>query len=912
MSQSTFVNSVCNQVLNEYPELHRITLVVPAKRSIRFFSSGFMALLTTQKKAAILPEIITLTDLFDRLSPFSKLTQVELVFHFYEVYCSLETDPEPFETFFTWAPQLLADFNEVDNYMVSAKSMFTNLTALKEQEIEIEEWSFDRDTLSPGQQRLNNFWMKLPLYYEKLQDYLHQRKLGYSGMINRHIASNLKTIFEDQPDRIYVFAGFNALTKCESVLMHYLQQHNQARLFFDADAYYVDNPAHEAGLFIRNYRKTIAKPELVDANALGSLQKNIHFYESNGEAMQCSELVRLLVNLPKEQLERSAIVLCNEQLLPVLINSLPSSLLRVNVTMGWPLRFTAANDFFMALIDLNIAYTRSKTFIQRQVLDQFVDATAAFLNIRLGNDVVLTNREELNVAYASTPLNDLLEAAFQSPFEFIQKIIPFIKNKLEGMSDQDIHAEIYAHYLEAFHKLSLLPGFEKNVTSWYVFKNFFTKFTRNYPLAFVGEPLAGIQIMGMLETRALDFSTVFILSANEGYLPAQTNYAGYIPYDLRNHFHLPGKTEQDAVYAYYFYRLIQRASTVHVFYNTQNELLQQAERSRYLLQVEKELVEVNKKITVQTHQVDAVLSDIPGKFTVEKSGFYFERLNALMQQGFSATMLSTFARCQLDFYHKYILGFKTPKDFQQVDESDIGNMVHAYFESLFNTALHTELTHAFFAGALESMDKVLNEIKGGEKFKTYSFNSGQNFLAFQLVRKMVSSFLEKQMASGEFSLVGKTVEGTELKLECVTQVNFARGTTSPAQAKQIKLIGNIDLLLKDPSGEYFIYDFKTGRVEEAYLTVPSKLSIDAYVSKDKLIQLLLYKKLVAATFGAQQSTASIIPLATGSSQFFTVEMDLPSGVKLLEDYLAMITTEMMDATSLILHNEKSKFCEFCH
>jgi ATP-dependent helicase/nuclease subunit B len=903
MSQTTFVTNVCNQVMNDYPEMHNITLVVPAKRSIRFFSGCFSLLLEQQKKAAILPEIITLTDLFDRLSPFSKLTQVELVFHFYEVYCSIEKNPESFEEFFTWAPQLLGDFNEIDNYMLNAKSVYKNLREIKSQELEIEQWSFENKAkLSEGQDRLDQFWNKLNEYYEKLQAYLLKYRIGYSGMINRYIASNLKDTFAEQPNRIYLFAGFNALTKCESVLMNYLQQNNKARLFFDADKYYVDNEAHEAGLFIRNHFKTSGTLELVNADALKSLPKTIHYYESNGEAMQCSELVRLLVALPKEQLERTAIVLCNEQLLPVLINSLPAQLLKVNVTMGWPLRFTAANDFFTALIDLHIAFSRSKNFIDRKILDQFNEAASAFLNIRLESNVILTNREDLLNAYSVTPLNDVLNAASKSPMEFVRRIIPFIDVLLETMSNQDIHAEIYAHYLEVFNKLVLLPGFEKNISSWYIFKQLFVKFTRNYPLAFVGEPLAGIQVMGMLETRALDFENVFILSANEGYLPAQTNYAGYIPYDLRNYFHLPGKTEQDAVYAYYFYRLIQRASTVHIFYNTQNELLQQAERSRYLLQVEKELAEINKKIVVQKQQVDAVLSDIPGEFSAEKSAFYFERLEQLMRHGFSATMLSTFAKCHLDFYHKYILGFKTPKDFVQVDESDIGNIVHAYFELLFNTVIGKELTHEFFADAQGSMDVLLTQIIATDKFKTYNFSSGQNFLAFQLVKKMVWSFLEKQKSPGEFNLAGKFVEGTELKLECVAEVN----------SKRVKLVGGIDLLLKSKTGEYFIYDFKTGRIEEEYLTIPSKFTMEAYASKDKLMQLLLYKKLVAANFSVQKSTATIIPLATGSSQFFTVDIDLPSGIKLMDDYLGMITTEMLNAANLLIHNEKSKFCEFCN
>lgn len=903
--ESTFISEVCRQVIESHGNaMHEVTIVVPAKRSIRFFSNSFIGEFTRQKRASLLPEIITLTDLFDRLSPLSKLTQVELIFHFYEVYCKLESNPETFEQFFTWAPALLGDFNEIDNYLIDPKLLYNDLRNIKEQEIIIEGWSFERSQLSKGQTDLNEFWIKLPRYYKELKEYLIEHSIGYSGLINRLIATEPEKVFADHQDRVYVFAGFNALTKCEIEVLNYLVDHKKARVYFDADNYYVNNELHEAGLFLRNYKNTFNSPvQLIDANSIAKNKKSITYYESNGESLQCEEVVKILSAMPAGDYERTAIVLCNEQLLPVLINSLPQSLLRVNVTMGWPLKFTKANDFFNSLIDLNIAFSRNKNFLQNELVVQFVAATNSFLNTKVVVESAISLRSELIALFENTDVHSILVSSSRSVINFIHSVIHYIDVTLELNKTQQIDSEILAHYKEVFNKLLLLPGFEEHIHSWYLFKQLFNKFTRNYPLAFVGEPLAGIQVMGMLETRALDFDNVFILSANEGYLPAQNVYAGYIPYDLRAHFKLPGKTEQDAVFAYYFYRLLQRGKNIHVFYNAQNELLQQAERSRYLLQIEKELNDINPLIEMRSVTVDAQLDRIADHFHVRKSAYYFDKLGQLMESGFSATMLLTYCKCPLDFYHKYILGFKQPKELFQLDDSGIGNMVHYFFNHIFSKIVGQKITSDFFSVELNNANATL-EIIAKEKFNSFNFNSGQNYLALQLVKKMVTSFLEKQKNnSTENIFIGKTLAGTELERE----------TSITVDGHGFKLRGSLDLLLCDDADNYFVFDFKTGRVmeESLRLSEQSTLTLDLFSVKDKLMQLLIYKKLIQDNYKTNSIQSYIIPLATGSGKLMAIETSNLTENDILKSFFETSVLEMLNKEIEIIHNEKSIYCEFC-
>lgn len=899
---NSFIEDVSRQVMDNYQDrLHLVTIVVPAKRSLRFFKNTLTQLLAQNGTAAILPEIITLSDLTARFSPYTVLTPLELSFHFYQVYVTLEENPEPFEKFYTWAPVLLADFNEVDNYQVNPANLFRDLKNIKE----IDEWSFLSTDWSQGQQKLNAFWEKIPVYYQHLNAYLAQRGLAYSGMANKHIAVNVKQVFAAAPPRQYVFAGFNALTGCEKTIMQYLGEQYQAQLFFDGDGYYTEHEFHEAGLFIRSFEQYFgAQFKLVDAQQLLQNPKTIRYYQCNGETLQCTRLIQLLSQQKPEDMERSAIVLCNEQLLPVLIGEFPSEFLKINVTMGWPLRFTHISDFFQALTDVHISLQRNGTYVPYEQVKHFLDIALAVFPVTNGNGTSdLTTYQSLLGHFEGTAVYELLKPVGEDILLFVQRAADFIKQQLLIVNPDDLQAEVLAHFLEVFNKLVLLPGFSQNIKSWYLFKRFFQAFVRQYPLAFLGEPMSGIQVMGMLETRGLDFDKVYVLSCNEGFLPAQHNSAGFIPYELRQFVKLPGKAEQDAVFAYYFYRLVQRASEVHLFYNGQNELLQQAEKSRYLLQIEKELAELNPQIDLNRSFVSQPLPALKTPDNPAKTEFYYKLLNQYTQQGISASMLSTYVTCPLDFYFKYILGFKEDKDVQRIEESDIGNIIHEFFHTTFSAHSGKQLEPVHFQVALQQVDPVVRSIVR-EKYQRYDFSSGENYLALQMIRKMIMAFLQKQGDTGNpFSLVGKTLVGTETKLEAAIQLN---------SGKTIRLKGTIDLLLTDGKGTYLIYDFKTGRAQEEDLALPVKGNvIESVERKNKLLQLLVYSQLVKNVYPNTVSTqAYIIPLAAGAAQFLNAPV-ISNENELLVQVISNIVERMYSSEEPLQHEVKSKFCEFC-
>lgn len=897
-----FIGEVSKQVIDRYAsELHRVTIVVPAKRSLRFFKNNITALLSQQAKASILPEMITMAGLMERLSPYTVLTPLELSFHFYKVYTALEKDPEPFEKFYGWAPALLADFNEVDNYLVYPPHLFRDLKNIKE----IEEWSFSDPDWSPGQELLNKFWEKIPAYYKAFNEYLAEKKLAYHGMSNKYIAVNAKSIFDAGDKRHYVFAGFNALTACEQAVIQYLNKEYAAPVFFDADRYYVDHEFHEAGLFIRGFEKMFEKEcYVIDAENLLQEEKNIHYYECSGEALQCSKLVSMVEHESRASLENSAIVLCNEQLLPVLVGEFPNELLRVNVTMGWPLRFTNTNDFLQALIEIHIALQRNRNYVPYDHVKHFLDIAASVFVLEEKEKIPeVINYHQLVAFFNNSEIKVLLEPKGDDILSFIESVKKFLHQLIQQGNMEELQSEIFAHFFEVFSRLAALPGFSENIKSWYLFKRFFQSFSKQYPLAFLGEPMMGIQVMGMLETRGIDFDKVYVLSGNEGFLPVQQNISGFIPYDLRKFVKLPGKAEQDAVFAYYFYRLIQRAKEVHVFYNGQSELLQQSEKSRYLLQIEKELAELNKNITLTktyvSHQPSPVVTDAHP----DKTAFYYDLLKQYSDNGFSASMLSTYMNCPLDFYFKYILGFKEEKDPQYIEESDIGNIIHGFFQHEFTPLQGTKLEAKHVQASLGRVDIIVDGIIR-EEFRQYDFASGENYLALQLIHKMITSFLQQQLEPGNFnSILGKVLLGSELKAETRVLLNSGR---------EVKIKGTIDLLMNDGEGKYFIYDFKTGKANEEDLVIPAKGNqVRAVAKKNKLLQLLIYQRLVKNNFaGVKTAKAFIIPLATGAGKFLPAPANASDG-QLLQDTLTMIIENMFSKEEPLQHEVSSKFCSFC-
>lgn len=898
----TFIGLVSNWMLEHYHnDMFRPVVVVPARRAIRFFTGEFERHYRKLGVPGIIPEIITLSDLTDRSSACVKLSGIELQFHFYEVYSKLKNEPESFEKFLTWSASVLNDFNETDNYLLNANQVFSDLRNIHD----IEEWSFSLDALSEGQQNLNTFWMELPKLYSAWKEYQQENLIGSGAFIIRQLAEDPTKIIQAWSDRHFIFAGFNALTACEQRIMNYLLDQQVAHVFFDEDDYYANNTMHEAGLFIRKNKEALKdRTKGFDAAVLLSGKKEINVYETQGELLQTRKLSALLSVYDPAIHGTACVVLCNEQILPAVINELPEQWSKINVTMGWPLKFTNVSDFVRSVLDIASSLDRNNGYISREEIQRFIQVSnTLFPDIKLSIHDPANANEFLN-AFSDTPYEVLFKPLDGNCTLIIQRIHYFLSSRIDT-SKNEIDGEIIVHFIEVFARILQIEHFAKYISGWNLLRQIIVKFMRNAQLSFIGEPLEGIQVMGMLETRALDFDTIFVLSVNEGFLPAKITDQSFFPYDLKKHFQLPGKAEQDAVYAYYFYRLIQRATNIHLFYSTATDQYTTGEKSRYLLQLGHELAEKNKNVKIVQHSISPFTGDIGKRTVFKKDDFYFKRLNEIAQKGFTASQVNTWLNCELDFYFKHILRVRDDEDDFILEESHVGEIVHIYLDELLKDSIGKVLSPKIFSNALSSYKSEIDTVVK-KKYPRYNISSGTNFLAIQLVKEMIKRFLDMQLTDQAF-LPGKIVEGCELEL--TENVDLDNGS-------QLRITGKIDLLMRNSNGEFFVYDFKTGKSDESELKlkkVPDESSMNSVMVKhSKLIQLFFYQLMVEKKYKTDRVNASIIPLGSGSKHIFSMQLPETSNDDFRKFFLTHFRNEIFQKEKILLHRNASKFCDFCN
>ncbi len=901
---NTFTQVVCNDLANRMAKnMHTLTLVVPARRSERFFSNAFANYYKSTGKAGILPRILTLSELIEQSSKRRKLSTVEAAFYFYEIYLQKASDCEDFEKFLKWGLTLINDFNEIDNYLIDAKIFYSDLRNIRE----IEEWSFNSETLSENQLRFNLHWKKYYDYYLMFNEYLSVKHVGYSGAINRELALDPDSIIEKNKHVYYVFAGFNALTKCEQKIIRHLISEKKAEIIFDGDNYYFENPAHEAGIFLRRQKEYFdSNFKLINADQLKSGAKKIHFYKCNGEVQQCDELVSLIQKNELNINSNGVIVLCNEKLLPALITKLPANANSINVTMGWALSYLAIFDFITSYIDYQIRYSTNKKYVSRAVASNLISsAFRVFQNLEIDSDKTWITRPEMISAFFSKyNLGFLFPDVIQaSNLNFA--IVKLLDDLLLNQSSIIFEKEAYLHLIENFRKMEKIPGFFDRVNTLTLYKNIVSKFITSNPLSFIGEPMKGVQVMGMLETRGVDFEEVYLLSANERILPAQNSPQSFIPYDLRKHYKLPGKAEQDAVFAYYFYRLIQRANKIHLFYNSQNESFGQAEKSRYLLQIEKELLLDNTNIFFKEHVSSNPLLNLTEDISVVKSEFYFKRIKELFLNGISATMISDFVNCELAFYYKYVLLMSEQDLHDTFSEADIGTLVHGVFQCFFDSIIEKKIDAIHVEKWLGNLANTTEEI-AQKIFHYRNFNSGTDWLGMKFAEELIRQFLLRvKTEKSNYDIIGKTVIGVEKKLEIYLAI----------AGEKVKLKGTIDLLLCDDQQNYFIYDFKTGAVNSTFFSesIIEEIQFDfeKAISKKISIQLLVYLCLVRENYKANELSAHAISLSKGGSGLFPVNDNKNESKNAITEVLNRLVNDLLNEKLTLSHNEESKYCEFC-
>ncbi len=840
---TTFIFDVLKDLQHHTKDLSQFTFVLPSKRAGLFLKHQ---LFKVANQTIFSPHIMSIEEFVEELSQLKSTSNTELLFEFYSAYVKL-TKPEEtdsFESFSKWAQILLQDFNEIDRYLIPQKNIFEYLSAIQD----LNHWSLE-DHKTDFVKNYLSFWNKLHSYYNEFTEQLISKNIGYQGLIYREAVTNLEPYIQSHPNKQHVFLGFNALNTAEETIIQELLQSNLAKVYWDIDRVFLDNPKHDAALFTRAHKKNWTYFENHPFNwvtANYSKEKNMSVFGIPKNIGQAKYIGTLLKNLQKENesLQNTAVVLGDENLLVPVLNSLPSTAGMLNITMGFPLKSIPIASLFDALFHLH--KTTPNSFYYKDVINiishQFIRplfysngtdlASKMVETIDTNNLVYLTVERLKQLANGHDELINLLFANWNTSVEIALKNCSQLIIRIKSFLDEDkpsnlLSLEYLFRFNELFNGLSRLNSTYHHIKDVSTLYGVYRELLSSETLDFQGEPLQGLQIMGMLESRVLDFETVIISSVNEGILPSGKTNNSFIPFDVKLENKLPTYKEKDAVYTYHFYRLLQRAKNVYILYNTEADVLTGGERSRFITQLEMEGIHhINHQIIApQVPVIESVLN------VVEKTPSVVNDLRLVAEKGLSPSSLTNYIRNPMDFYYQKILKIKEHDNVEEtVAANTLGTVVHNTLEDFYKPLV----------GVLLSVETVKNLKKDIVKTVTHHFkdvykegdiSKGKNLIIFEIAKRYVSNFLDLEIEDLK--------SGNAIKIVAIETDN--RITVDiPGLDFPVTFTGKVDRV-DEYNGVTRVIDYKTGRVDQGSVEVVDWDAITTDYSKySKSFQVLTY------------------------------------------------------------------------
>ncbi|RNC88074.1 MAG: PD-(D/E)XK nuclease family protein [Winogradskyella sp.] len=852
-----FINDVLNDLKSKDLDFSQLVFILPSKRAGVFLRSELHKYIN---KTSFAPDIISIEDFVQYLSQLTQISGVELLFKFYEVY-KVETNPaqlEPFESFSKWANIVLQDFNEIDRYLIPTNNIFDYLSAVQE----LNHWSFQEEQTELTKKFLD-FWKNLKEYYNKLSEHLLIDDFAYQGLIYREAIEHLESYIQNTT-KIHVFLGFNALNKSEEHIIQELLQNNLGLIYWNIDTSFINNPIHSAGFFTSQYKSNWRYFEqnnfnwIVDNYATKKSINIVGCPKAIGQSKYVGHLIHTLIQDSKS-LNNTAIVLGDELLLTPILNSLPKTVGPINVTMGLKLSSVPLASLFDDLFRIHklpssrFYYKDVIKILSHQMLNYVLKSRTAIIQALHKNNITYLTKDNL-LEFSEDTDTVLLNLLFSNWGESISKSIDtclkLIYTIKEGIGDtfKPLELEYLYRFNVLFNEISNLNTKYKYISSISTLHSIYKELLSTETLDFQGEPLDGLQIMGMLESRVLDFETVIITSVNEGILPSGKTNNSFIPFDIKIENNLPTYKEKDAVYTYHFYSLIQRAKNVYLIYNTEVDALKGGEKSRFITQLEVE------GIHNLNHQV--VSPNIPKTkkqlTVIQKSSEVLEKLKEFSEKGFSPSSLTNYMRNPVDFYFEKILGVKNPEEVEEtVAANTLGTIIHHTLEDFYKP-LEGEILK------IDDLNKMKSSIHKSVtqnfkiEFKKGDFTKGKNLIIFEIAKRYISNFINSEIealkAGNEIKILA--IEAEETTPITIEGLNF-----------NVNLTGKIDRI-DEFNGITRIIDYKSGKVEQNKVEVVEWDDlITDYNKYSKSFQVLCY------TYMLQKQNKVQLPVEAGIISF---------------------------------------------
>jgi len=669
-------------------------------------------------------------------------------------------NPDNFYAFSKWGQTLLQDFNEIDRYLVNSEKLFSNLAAIQE----INHWSVQSEK-TPLMQDYLNFWNNLEPLYSTFNTTLKEKGFGHQGLVYREAFEKLENYLATVPNKTHIFIGFNALNTAESKIIQTILQKGKSDAYWDIDKYFLTDPIHDASYFIRKHKKDwpyYTKEILKGIGNHYNTPKNIHITgvpKNVSQAKYVGSLLKKQEQTSSESLKNTAVVLGDETLLNPIINSIPNSIDRINITMGYPLQKTPLSSLFVQFIDLYLNrdsqgwyYQNILSFLSHPYLQTLLGSIETKnTSEQISDTIKAKNWTHINAEKIQSilPDNTNLKLLFFKedliPEKFIEKcldLILLLKTKFEASTDA-----LALEYLYRFHNLfnQILTLVQKHsfINDLKSLLSLYKELLSSETIDFQGNPLEGLQVMGMLESRNLDFETVIITSVNEGILPSGKSNNSFIPFDLKLNFGLPTYKEKDAVYTYHFYRLLQRAKNIHIIYNTEPDVLEVGEKSRLISQL---LTDENKsKDIIESVVTPAIKPTTKTLTSIHKTNDLLELIKTHANKGFSPTSLSNYVRNPIDFYKRNLLDINSLLEVEEtVAANTFGTIVHDTLEDLYTPYIGQSLSEE----KLKALKPKIQNLVKHHFAKSYmdgDITRGKNLIAYNVIVRYVKNFIDLEI-----------------------------------------------------------------------------------------------------------------------------------------------------------------------
>ena len=847
-------------------EVSRLAFVFPNRRTGLFFQKYLSEVADIPLFS---PTILTINDLFIQLSGKQSADRISMLFTLYDIYIRQSGSTETFDEFLYWGEMLLNDFDDIDKYMANARMLFSNVTDLREIENDFDFLSDEQIAAirsfwssfyprgdTPNQQQFLAVWQVLYDLYEEFRATLAAEGKGYEGMIFREVVESMER--GESPDLPYeriVFVGLNALSVSEERFLAQLQKREIADFYWDYVSDKVTDPDNKASYFVsRNLKSFPSSMKLPPEEKVKTEIEVIGIPSGIGQAKHVYTLLSdwcKEAEMSSEEALRTAVILPDEHLLIPVLNAIPEQIRRINVTMGYPLAGTPVASLieYILVLQKNVRYIdRNPLFYFRDVLPvlnhRYILSTSPEIISSLVKEI--TENNKIYISHTELGKTPLLEILFtpvtgvEAFSDYLIKVLEELNKVMSALSDEeeedapqrtnDLEQEFIFHYFTTVNRMKEVMKDARIEMKIDTFFRLLKRVTDTITIPFHGEPLSGLQIMGVLETRALDFDRLIILSMNEGIFPQRKAANSFIPYNLRRGFGLPTYEHQDSVWAYHFYRLIERASHVSLLYDTRSNGLQTGEVSRFVHQLHYHYeVPMRDKLVVYN-----VSSSKTPPLAVPKREDIMRRLDAYRKGGskaISASAINTYLDCPLKFYFSVVEGIREEEEVSETIESDVfGSILHKVMEELYKPFQGKMVTVDLLKAIRKDTALLTGAIArafASEFFKTEVVRSltGQNYLIGEMIRKYVEKILERDGKLTPF-----------VYIESERKIN---GLISLSDHSEIRLKGFIDRV-DEVLDAIRIIDYKSGSGTTTFSSIESLFNKEEKDRAKAVMQVFMY------------------------------------------------------------------------